>query len=135
MSTIDVVLPLLKVDEGFRAKAYRDTNGFLTIGYGFCVDAGITERGASALLAAQAQELHETLSTYSWYAALDELRQSVCLDIAFNQGLHGLLRYPRMVAALSRQDWEEAAKECDVADPKLKPRYERLAQILRTGVV
>jgi lysozyme len=135
MTTVDVALPRLKADEGFRSKAYRDTNGFLTIGYGFNVDAGITQRGAEALLVAQAQELQETLATYRWYAALDAARQSVCLEIGFNQGLHGLLKYPRMIAALTRQDWEEAAKECDVADPKLKPRYERLAQILRTGSV
>lgn len=133
MSAIDLALPRLKIDEGFRAKAYRDTNGFLTIGYGLNIDAGVSERVATGALVAQTQELQETLSGYSWYAALDEARQSVCLEIAFNQGLHGLLHYPRMIAALAQQNWVSAANECSVQDPKLKERYDRLAQILRTG--
>lgn len=133
MSAIDLTLPRLKTEEGFRGTVYRDTNGLQTIGYGFCVDRGISQYAATALLVAQADEVHAALARYPWYAALNEARQSVCLDIAFNQGIGGLLHYPHMVAALERQDWETAATECAVQDPKLKARYDELAQILRTG--
>lgn len=134
MSAIELALPRIRTEEGFRATAYKDTNGKLTIGYGFCIDAGISQVAASALCQAQAGELHQALMRYSWYASLDEARQSVCLDIAFNEGLGGLLGFPKMIAALAREDWQDAAAECRVQDPKLAGRYDALAKILLTGV-
>ncbi len=135
MNAVDLALPRLKTEEGFRARAYKDTNGFTTIGYGFNVDAGITPYAAAALLRAQAEELQQALIRYPWYAALDAPRQSVCLDIAVNEGLGGLLKFPHMIAALAKQDWPTAAQECQVQDPKLAGRYSALAQILLTGVI
>lgn len=133
MSAIDSVLPRLKTEEGFRSRVYRDTEGHQTIGYGFNVDAGVTPRAAAALLQAQLEELHETLSTYPWYAGLDPARQGVCLDIAFNDGLHGLLAFPHMISALAKQDLQTASAECRVTNPELAGRYDVLAHILLTG--
>lgn len=133
MTAIDSALPRLKTEEGFRSRVYRDTEGHQTIGYGWNIDAGITPRAAAALLQAQMEEIHETLLTYSWYANLDQARQGVCLDIAINDGLHGLLAFPSMIAALSRQDWATAQMECAVTNPELKGRYDNLGRILLTG--
>lgn len=133
MNTIDIVLPRLQVDEGYRAHVYKDTRGNDTIGYGFCIEAGISKYCAQALLAAQASELHAQLCAYDWYKALDEVRQSVPLEIAFNAGLHGLLGYPHMIAALEHQDWLVASKECTSNAPELKGRYDKLSKILLTG--
>jgi lysozyme len=135
MSAIDSVLPRLKTEEGFRSRLYRDTEGHLTLGYGFNVEAGISERAAAALLNEQLAELHEILLRYSWYMALDPVRQGVCLDIAFNDGLHGLLAFPKMIAALAAKDWITAQSECHVQNPELKERYDTLAKILLTGIV
>jgi lysozyme len=134
MSAIDAAFPRLRTEEGFRAHAYRDTEGHWTVGYGWNIDSGISQRAAAALLAAQLEELHETLAGYAWYAELDEIRQSVCLDIAFNDGLHGLLAFPKMIEALGRQAWVTAASECHVTNPELAERYDRLSKILLTGV-
>lgn len=133
MSAVDLALPRLKVEEGFRAKPYRDTRGFLTVGYGCNLDAGLTEHAATGLLMAQADEMHLALCAYHWYEALDEARQSVCLDIAFNSGLHGLIGFHNMIDALGRKDWAAAAHECHVQNPELAGRYEKLAHILLTG--
>jgi lysozyme len=135
MSAVEIALPRLETEEGFRSTVYRDTNGLQTIGFGFCVDRGISRNAAAALLDAQVMELHTALLQYQWYAALDDNRQSVCLDIATNQGLHGLLNYPHMLAALAAHDWQVAASECTVKDPLLSARYAALAQILLTGSV
>ena len=135
MSAVDLAIPRLKVDEGFRAMPYTDTVGKLTVGYGCNLTAGLTEHAAEALLVAQSDELHLALSVYGWYEALDETRQSVCLEIAFNVGLHGLVAgFPRMIAALERHDFVSAATECHVQDPRLAGRYAKLAQILLTGM-
>lgn len=134
MTAIDSALARLKTEEGFRAKAYRDTEGHMTVGYGFNLDAGISPRAAAALLQAQLEELHDTLVTDRWYANLDPVRQSVCLDIAFNAGLHELLYdFPRMTSALNRHDWITAQSECHVENPELQERYNTLARILLTG--
>jgi len=133
VNAVDLALPRLKNEEGFRATKYTDTQGHTTIGYGFNIDAGITQYAAAALLNAQAAERHNALLAYSWYSGLDPVRQSVCLDIAFNGGLHGLLEFPHMIAALCRQDWASAAAECKVTNPELAGRYEKLAQLLLTG--
>jgi GH24 family phage-related lysozyme (muramidase) len=133
MTAIDIALPRLQTEEGFRALPYNDTNGFETIGYGFNVQGGISRAAAAALLDAQAREAHAELLKLPWYAALDPVRQSVCLDIDINEGERGLLKFPHMIAALSRQDWASASAECHVEDPKLAGRYSALAKILLTG--
>ena len=134
MSTVDIALPRLQTEEGFRGAVYRDTEGHQTIGYGFNIDAGISRSAAAALLRAQVQELDSALNAYAWYSGLDAVRQSVCLDIAFNAGLGGLLKFPHMIAALENKDWQTAAEECRVTTPGLESRYANLAQILLTGV-
>lgn len=144
MSAVAITYGRLGGEEGRKAFAYDDSNGHrvtcqpagnLSIAVGVNLETGLDDEEIDWLSQHRLSKVASQLAGYSWYIALDEARQSVCLDIAFNQGLHGLLHYPKMIAALSRRDWEAAASECDVADPKLKPRYERLAQILRTGSV
>src|SRR5256885_1513486 len=117
MTAVELVMPRLKIEESFRATKYTDTEGHLTIGYGFCIDAGISQFAAGALLLAQARERHDQLLSFPWYAGLDATRQSVCLDIAFNGGIHGLLNFPHMIAALAKGDWATAAAECKVTNP------------------
>jgi len=133
MTAVDLALPRLRTEEGFRATKYTDTRGHLTIGYGFNIDAGISPYAADALLSAQVTERHNQLLGYPWYAALDDVRQSVCLDIAFNNGIHGLLHFPHMIAALEQRDWKTASIECTVTNPELAGRYSALAQLLLTG--
>ena len=133
MSAIDIALPRLKLEEGFRTLPYLDTNNVGTIGYGFAYTRGISKYAASALLQAQIEEGHAALLKLPWYAALDPIRQSVCLDIDINEGEGGLLKFPSMIHYLTVQDWPNAAKECHVQDPKLAARYAALAQLLLTG--
>lgn len=135
MNAVDLALSRLRTEEDFSATKYTDTRGHITVGYGFDVDAGISQFAAAALLQAQAIERHDALLAYSWYAQLDSVRQSVCLDIAFNSGLHGLLNFPHMIAALAMGDWKMAAAECKVSNAELASRYAALAQLLLTGEI
>lgn len=133
MSAIDQALDRLKTEEGFRALPYKDSQGHTTLGYGLNVDSGISKYAAAALLNAQVAELDATLAGFPWYQTANDVRKSVFLDIAFNDGLHGLLAFPQMLAAAARADWEGAAAQCAVKEPELAARYAALAQLLLTG--
>lgn len=135
MSAVDIALPRLRTEEGFRAVAYKDTQNHTSLGFGFNVDAGISKYAAEALLAAQLAELDTALAGFPWYSAANDVRKSVFLDIAFNSGLHGLLGFPHMLSAAATGDWEVAAAQCQVKEPELAVRYAALAQLLRTGVL
>lgn len=133
MSAIDLALPRLETEEGFRTLVYKDTRGHSTIGYGANLDAGISKYAAAALLRAQLMELDALLAGYIWYKIANDVRKSVFLDIALNSGLGGLLHFPHMLAAAVRGDWEMAAKECQVIEPELAGRYAALAKLLLEG--
>jgi lysozyme len=133
-TAVDYAVPRLKVEEGFRGSKYVDTRGYTTIGYGLNVDAGITEFAAAALLTAQVQELHNALLTYQWYGNLDPVRQSACLDMAFNEGFHEFVNgWPLLIAALTAGNWPEAQQQCHTATLEDEGRYEALGQIFLTG--
>ena len=135
MAASDIAATRLTGEEGFRSKAYRDTVGKLTIGYGFNVDAGITEPVARALLTAQLAEIDRALSAYGWYKALDDVRASVLLDVAFNVGVGGLLHFPKMIAAIAARNWVTAHDELLDSDAArmLPSRYKPLAETLLNG--
>jgi lysozyme len=135
VSAVDLALPRLQSEEGFRATVYKDSRGFQTIGYGFRIGAGITQRAATALLTEQIQECHEQLSRYAWYASCNPMRQSVLIDLAFNDGISGLLGYINMIAAISRANWPEARVQLLDSDAAREDpnRYGPLAQLLLTG--
>lgn len=134
---IDLAMPRAKVDEGYRAHKYLDPKGIETIGYGFNIKAGISERCAAALLHEQLAELTDALEQYWWWQHLDAVRASVVLEVALNIGMTGLLHFVNMLAAIGKFDWETAAAELLDSDAarELQTRYNKLADILRTGNV
>ena len=135
MSAVDIAIARLKTDEGFRSTVYLDTANHRTIGYGFNIDAGITQTAAAALLAAQTEDLAQTLGGYWWAAGLDDARMSVVVEVAFNDGVSALLHFPKMLAALGAKNWQSAHDELLDSDAarELPIRYNALAQILLTG--
>ena len=135
MTCVDLALPRVKAAEGFRSSKYLDTVGKITIGYGFNVDAGITEPAAAALLTAQLYEIENELSKFWWAFGLDDVRMSVVLEVAFNVGSSGLLHFVNMLAAIGKKDWHTARDELlDSAAAKMLPaRYGKLADILESG--
>jgi lysozyme len=131
--SVDLAVPRLKSDEGFRSISYTDTTGHQTIGYGFNVSAGISQYAATALLQAQVQEIANTLSTYPWFT--DDARGAVLIDLGFNLGITGLLHFPQMLSCLSAKDYQGAHDQLldSQAARQLPQRYNSLAQTLLIG--
>ncbi len=133
----DTVVHRLKNEEGYRQQAYRDSRGFLTIGYGFNIDAGMPEPVAAAALAAFVSMREQELQQFDWYQSMDSVRRVPILDMAFNMGTHSLLHFPHMIAAIAKQDWQTAHDEMLDSDyaKQVGDRAQKLADILLTGKI
>ncbi len=92
----------LKRHEGVRLNTYTDTTGHVTIGVGRNLsDRGISMQEAEALLMNDiAATIGELSVRLRWFDRLDPVRQRALIDLAFNIGVAGLLKFPRMLAAL-----------------------------------
>ncbi len=128
---------LVTLHEGLRLLPYRCPAGKQTIGIGRNLDdTGITEAEARHLLAGDLARVRQALvRTLPWFDGLDEVRQSVLLDLGFNVGVGGLLKFPRTLAALREQRWGAAARE--LLDSRyasqVGARARRLARMIETG--
>jgi lysozyme len=127
----------LRLHEGERLKPYRCTAGKLTIGVGRNLeDRGISAEESAMLLAndiaAMERELQHALP---WAATLDEVRQRVLLDMAFNLGIVGLLAFKRTLATVAAGQYQQAATM--MLDSKwtrqVGQRAERLSRMMATG--
>jgi len=127
----------LKTDEGFRALPYRDTQGYLTIGYGLNLDAGITEPEAAWLLENRVNATATALVVkLPWVSSLDQARQDVLVNMAYNLGLSGLLAFKNTLSAVQDGDYTGAASGMLASKwaTQVGARAQRLAQQMRTGV-
>ena len=107
---------LIKKHEGFRAAAYRDTRGNLTIGYGRLIDprrgGGISNQEAEVLLIADINKARaDVQALFPQYRVFDQARYNALVSMAFNLGRSGLAGLRKMIAAIDRGDWECAAFE------------------------
>jgi len=104
---------LIKEHEGLRLKPYKCPAGKLTIGYGRNLeDNGITEKEAKLMLISDLDFLIEKLENKTtWFKELDYVRQAVILDMAYNLGFNGLLKFKRMIQALKNRNFLLASNE------------------------
>ena len=133
----DAMVRQLRLHEGERLKPYRCTAGKLTIGVGRNLeDRGISAEESAMLLAndiaAMERELQHALP---WVATLDEVRQRVLVDMAFNLGIVGLLAFKRTLGAIAAGQYQQAATM--MLDSKwarqVGQRAERLSRMMATG--
>ena len=95
----------LKRHEGYRSHAYRDTMGFLTIGYGLNIDAGISEPLAAQILEWQVAECTAAIAgALPFWDKLSQARQEVFVNMGYNLGVDGLLGFRKMISAAAAGD-------------------------------
>ena len=132
----DKVTGFILRNEGIRLHPYRCPGGHLTIGVGRNLDAlGITKAEALYLLANDIQRVERSLDEgLSWWRELSAVREAVLVDMCFNLGFNGLLRFAKMLMALRRGDWCQAAAEIRTSDYYSQDgnRAERLIRMIET---
>lgn len=125
--------------EGVTLLPYVDTTGHVTIGCGRnLTDRGISEGEALAMLDVDMQShVAELRTALPWFDRLDEVRQLVLADLAFNVGVPGLLKFKATLAAVEGGDYATAAAQMLKSRwaAQVKIRAQTLAKMMTTGEV
>lgn len=128
---------LLTQEEGYRQFAYQDTTGNLTIGIGHNLTAnGISINAANYILDEDIDYfINKIKESVPVFDDLCEARQMVLVDMCFNLGLKGFLKFTRMLAYVCQEDYVSAAGEIEYSKAAMQTgeRYKRLAQMMKAG--
>lgn len=128
----------LKRDEGWSAVPYRDSEGFLTIGYGFLIDerkpVELPEVVGQFWLMTLAERVSDELdAALPWLTTQPQEVRRALQNCAYQMGISGLLGFHKMLDALKAGDRKAAADHLlDSIYAKQTPaRAERCAALLR----
>lgn len=128
----------IKKAEGFMPKAYRDSVGVWTVGYGWNLEARpLSPELAEVILLVQLeQDLKKLLTAIPWVASLSEVRQFVLLEMCFNLGLSGLLGFKNTLNLVKQGRYSEAASAMLQSRwaGQVKGRAIRLARSMESNV-
>ena len=138
----------LGIEEGDRLVAYLDSRGILTVGRGHnCIARpvdGVTQAGDTitpeqddTLFAADVQDACAQLDSHlPWWRDLDDDRQNVILDMAFNMGIGTLLTFNHTLAHIRDGEYDAAADGMAASRwaDQVGSRAVFLENAMRTGV-
>lgn len=111
---------LIILHEGEVLHTYHCSAGKLTIGVGHNLEANpirdigpgstITQERSRAILKSDLATVNEGLKKYlPWVESLDEVRHAVLIDMCFNIGIGGLLKFKNTLAAIQAGDYVDAS--------------------------
>lgn len=132
----------LRGDEDVRRTVYRDNLGLWTIGVGRLVDpskpgAGLRDAEIDLLLANDIEDRVRALTArLPWFLGLNEARQGVLINMAFQMGSDGLLGFRNTLALVQAGRYAEAADNMLLSKwaQQTPARAKRMADQMRTGV-
>ena len=140
---LDALLTALQADEGRKVNVrgrhlpYPCPAGKLTIGYGRNIeDNGISETEALDLLTADAIQAHrDAASLIPNWVGLDDVRQNVVANMAYNMGKATLAKFVKFLSAVNEGRYEDAAYEMTMSKwyDQVGQRAVRLKQEMLTG--
>ncbi len=123
---LGMALDLVKESEGFKAERYLCPAGKVTQGYGrnleahplteeeeneLDYDGTVSEETATKWALKELVECEMKLSQNIIYSKLSPTRKAVLLDMCFNIGFSGLMKFKKMWFALGNRDFAEASRQ------------------------
>lgn len=102
---------LIKRHEGKRNKVYYDTEGIMTIGYGYNLEKGLSDAAVDFLFKESMQEVYSEALSFSWYANLSPVRRAVIENMLFNLGKSRFMGFKRTIQYLDNGQFDQAAEE------------------------
>lgn len=124
--SLNLALALVKEAEGFRPNEYRCPSGKLTQGYGrnlevhplsneekegLEIDGSVSKDVAERWAIKELFECEQKLSQNIIYQKQSDTRKAILLDMCFNIGLGGLMKFKKMWFALGNREFAQAANE------------------------
>ncbi|GAA8897507.1 lysozyme [Helicobacter pylori] len=113
--------------------------GHPTIGYGYNLSVysyeGKRITKAYGLLTDILKENHKALLSYGWYKNLDAMRRMVILDLSYNLGLSGLLKFKQFIKAIEDKNYALAVERLQKSpySNQVRKRASRNMEILKLG--
>ena len=127
----------VKKHEGFRSKPYKCSAGKLTIGYGRNLDdTGISREEANVMLTNDLFKAASKLDKLNLRLyKINRARKNVLIEMIFNLGLYGVLKFTKMLAAIRLGDYDKAAAEMlnSLWSKQVGIRANKLSKIMLTG--
>ena len=133
------LIDLIKQHEGFVEHAYKDSEGYWTIGYGRLIDerlgGGISSKEAEFLLMNDINQVIEAAKKYTFWDSLNEPRKAVIISMMFNLGQPRFDKFRNTKDAIHAGDYGKAADEMldSMWRKQVGHRAEHLAEMMRTG--
>jgi lysozyme len=107
---INMNIELLKVHEGFRGMPYKCSEGFDTIGYGTLLP--LSEKEAEMLLRYRLGMVETSLQdNIDFYDDLPVEIRGVLLNLGYQLGITGLLKFRKTLVYLERREYLKASEE------------------------
>lgn len=124
-------------DEGFSSKPYKCTAGKLTIGYGRNIeDVGISRNEALFLLQEDIKKVKTALyAKLPFFKNLNDGRQNALINMGFNLGVNGLMKFKNTLRLMSEGKYEEASKEVLLSEwaSQVGKRANRISDQIKNG--
>ena len=144
---IEKLIKSVMKSEGFSTTLYKCPADKWTIGFGRNVESnGIRKDEALYMLKNDLLDIKLNLEDkLEWFYKLDDVRQNVLIEMAYNMGVSGLLKFRNTLLLINIGDFEKASKEMlnskwhrdfQKFAPKFKVsqlRSSKLSEILRKG--
>jgi lysozyme len=134
------IIQQLKNEEGVIPHAYQDSLGFWTIGVGRLIDqrkgGQLYPDEIEYLLANDVKRKTDGLNdALPWFHLLDERRQAVLIQMAFQMGLKGLLAFSTTLSHVRVGRYDEAAVAMleSVWAKQTPERAKRFSKQMETG--
>lgn len=128
-----------KVVRDGRHWPYKDTVGKLTTGYGRNItDKGFSEDEARLMLYNDIQEVIDGLRKgYWWFDELDDIRQEVVINMAFNLGMAGFGKFRNTIGYISDGNYRQAASNMLQSRwaAQVGRRAVELSRMMETGLI
>lgn len=133
------LIETLKRHEGVSKYAYEDSEGYVTVGVGRCLDPerglGLSPDEIDYLLRNDIERCYQELSVFSWFDELNQVRQEALVNMLFNLGLPTFLKFKKTLKHIAEHNWSMAASE--MLDSKwhrqVGDRAKELAYMIETG--
>ena len=112
MTLIDILKEQLTRHENKRNKPYKDSVGKWTVGVGRNIDdVPFSEDEIALMFFNDIRKAINDAKKFDWFNELDEVRQSVIVNMIFNMGYAGFCEFRKTIKHIVRKEYKEAAKE------------------------